>query len=242
MTDPRADPPTIPFLGLNLIQLSVDEYLNALIARACNPGPAPLRIGYINAHHANLAFDSPRAAELFASLDWLYADGMAIVWAARWLGWTLPERINAGDFTLEFFRRAAERNLDVALVGGHPGDAEAFGNAFRSRLANEHGLAIDISYIRDGFFEGPEEMETSRAQLEAADPDIVLVAMGAPRQERLALEWSAQGRPRVWWCVGALFEYEGGRRRRAPVWMRRAGISGRPSRRTRAGTSMCSRA
>ncbi|MCL5269386.1 MAG: WecB/TagA/CpsF family glycosyltransferase, partial [bacterium] len=61
--------------------------------------------------------------------------------------------------------------------------------------------------------------------IELANPDVVLIGMGTPRQEHWALMWSAADRrPRVWWCVGALFEYYAGTRGRAPVWMRRTGL------------------
>src|SRR5205823_1463715 len=82
---------------------------------------------------------------------------------------------------------------------------------------------LEIVFAQDGFFQASEADQVFDL-LEAADPDLVLIGMGAPRQEHWALAWSRRGRPRVYWCVGALFEYYAGTRLRAPRWMRRIGL------------------
>lgn len=245
-------PQTVAFLGLRLAAVTTAEFIDFVIEAAKNrtrstsatgstANPAtPTTIGYLNAANVNLVYESAEAAEAFARLDILYADGMAVVWAARRLGAPVPERINAGDFSEEFFRACAANDVSVGLLGGYPGDAERFADRLRDRIDG-----LKITFIHDGFFSADnadrasqadatshETAQTVASDLEAADPDIVLIGMGAPRQERLALEWSARaqdlgqrrGQPRVWWCVGALFEYDSGRRRRAPRWVRRIGM------------------
>ena len=62
------------------------------------------------------------------------------------------------------------------------------------------------------------------AAIRVAAPSVVFVGMGAPRQERWAARHLDDLGASVLWCVGALFEYFGGRRSRAPVWMRRFGL------------------
>lgn len=212
---PESPPPRADFMGLPLTRTTPRE-LTAWIAAAARSRTAPVKISYLNAATTNLALNDPEQGARVGRFDCLYADGKAVVWAARWLGHALPERVNAGDFTAEFFEAIRDAGLRAALIGGEPGVAERFAATHR---AGTPGLQIAL--VRDGFF---ADAETLRTELETADPDLVLVGMGSPRQEALVQDWSARGRPRVWWCVGALFEYDAGERRRAPVWMRRAGL------------------
>ncbi len=241
------DPQTVSFLGLRLAAVTTAEFIALVIdaakrrtkstsATTSATSPTPTTIGYLNAANVNLVYESAEAAEALSRLDVLYADGMAVVWAARRLGSPVPERVNAGDFSEDFFRACAANDVSVGLLGGYPGDAKHFAHHLRDRIDG-----LNISFVHDGFFSadnadrasktdatGVETAETVASDLESADPDVVLIGMGAPRQERLALEWSARGQkrgqPRVWWCVGALFEYDSGRRRRAPRWVRRIGM------------------
>lgn len=210
-----------PFLGLPLTTATTAQFMEALL-EAASARREPMTVAYLNAATVNLAFDAPDYARLMARMDCLYADGQAVVWAARRHGVAVSERINAGDFTREFIQEIARRELKLALVGGRParmnGDSEAerAAGVFRGWAP-----ALKIVFTHHGFFNDAERV---RCGLEQADPDIVLLGMGSPRQERWALEWAAQGRPRVWWSVGALLEYYSGARARAPVWMRRAGL------------------
>lgn len=210
-------PPTVPFLGFRLVAATQREFAE-WTAAAARERIRPATIGYLNAATTNMALDRPEIGELFARLDVLYADGRGVVWGAAALGSRLPERVNAGDFVEDFFRDCARDGIRVALVGGYPGEAERFAAAHRARSPGATIVAAE-----DGFF-GPDDEPRVREAVEALDPDVVLLGMGTPKQERLALEWSAAGKPRVWWCVGALFEYDSGSRYRAPVWVRRAGF------------------
>ncbi len=218
--------PMQPFLGLQLTRLRTSEFAIRLLARA-QARQAPFTVGYLNAAQVNLAFADPAHARALADLSCLYADGQSIVWTSRRFGEGLPERINAGDFLREFLESAAREGLRLAIVGGRPDPAG--GNGPASEVARAAAVfqdwapALTLAYLHHGYLDDAAAARVG-AELDAADPDLVLVAMGAPRQERRALEWAAQGRPRVWWCVGALLEYYSGSRRRAPVWMRRAGL------------------
>jgi N-acetylglucosaminyldiphosphoundecaprenol N-acetyl-beta-D-mannosaminyltransferase len=175
-------------------------------------------ISYINAATFNQAFESPRIARLLRRMNLLYADGQSVVWASRKLGDPLPERVNAADFIEEFLRGCAEKKISVALVGGKPGQAAEFARHFHARVPD-----LNITAISDGYFAEADSRRV-RERIDELNPHIVLLGMGVPRQEAFALEWSAGSPPRVWWCVGALFEYFSGSRARAPVWTRRAGL------------------
>lgn len=214
--------PTQPFLGFRLASVATADFLDALLKAAA--GRERRVIGYLNAAQVNLAFTDPAHARALARLDGLYADGQAIVWAARWMAAPITERINAGDFTPEFCREAVRRGLTLALVGGRPAEGDRLSEADRTAAVFRRWTPdLNIIYTHHGYLDDPAAQAVGRA-IEAADPDLVLVGMGAPRQEVRAMDWAGEGQARLWWCVGALFEYYAGSRRRAPVWVRRIGM------------------
>lgn len=203
-------------LGVPVCSLAEEDFIAAVTA----PQPAgdrPAFITYLNAACSNLAADDPEYRSILEQADCVYADGQAIVWAGSVLGQPLPARVNAGDFIIEFCKACAEAGLSLALIGGRPGVAAAAAQAWKTRVP---GLQIVIT--QDGFF--GERYEDVVTDIVSAQPDILLVGMGAPRQEKWAWHHRHQLGRRATWCVGALFEYYGEGRARAPIWMRRAGF------------------
>lgn len=216
------------FLGFRLADLTTRQFMDHLL-QAAQCRRTHLNIGYLNAAQYNLAFENPRLAAHLRAMDCVYADGQSVVWATGWLGRSIPGRINAGDFARELVEELSSRGLKLALLGGLPGktgedltDSEA---ACAGRQFRQWDAGLEIVFAHHGYFDiKSTRAEAIREELEKADPDIVMVGMGAPRQEELVQAWSGLGHPRVWWSVGALFEYHTGTRARAPRWMRRAGL------------------
>jgi len=208
------------FLGLPLDLPTTAEFLDGLSAHHRAGGGAGPRIAYLNAHTTNLAFSDAAYRNALRRCTMVYADGMAVVWAARRLGLQAPERVNAADFIGDVARRAAAEGWRVALVGGAPGEAES-----AARRLGEEAPGFDPVYIHDGYY-GEDEEDAVAAGLTAARPTLVLLGMGSPRQEVAMLRFASTPGLEgcAFWCVGALFEYCAGTRWRAPVWMRRAGL------------------
>jgi N-acetylglucosaminyldiphosphoundecaprenol N-acetyl-beta-D-mannosaminyltransferase len=209
--------PAPSVLGFRLFAGDRRALIETLV-RAARECRRPYRVDYLNAAQFNLACGSQEFAGRLRAMDLLYADGQSVVWAARREGEALPERLSAGDFIGEFLQRATSAGLSLALVGGTPGAAARFGEYWQRRVPG-----LEIRYTSDGFFDAGEAGAVCAA-IEESDADVVLVGMGAPRQEAFVERAAGLGRARAWWCVGALFEYGPGGRRRAPHWMRRAGL------------------
>lgn len=146
------------------------------------------------------------------------ADGAGVTWAARRIGRPLPERIAGSDLVPLIARRAATRGLRLYLLGAAEGVAEEAAERLR-QLAP--GVVIAGCHAGAS---GPEGDEDSLALVNAARPDILLIAYGAPRQEL----WYDRNRERVAAPVaigvGGAFDYLSGRVSRAPTWMRSAGL------------------
>ena len=212
------DVPTIRLFGLELSTLDTAATIGLLLERAGGRETGPFRAGYLNPHSINLCRRDARLAEELRGFDLLYPDGIGLVWAARWLGHPLAERVTASDFLPDLCRGAAAAGRSLYFVGGAPGVAET-----AARRLGEEAPGLEIRGVDHGFFDDPGAGEVV-ARVRDARPDLCLVGLGSPRQERWVLHHApALGVPVVW-SVGGVFDFYSGRRRRAPAWMQRLGV------------------
>lgn len=150
------------------------------------------------------------------------ADGMPLVWASRLQGTPLPERITGSNLIWSLSRGAAARGHSIFLLGGtahaNAGTAKILQERFpRLQLAGTYCPAV-------GFEQRPAELEQMTHALVAAQPDIVYVALGSPKEDDLIDALRAQ-LPHTWWLgVGISFSFVTGEVARAPLWVQRAGF------------------
>ncbi|MEX0745745.1 MAG: WecB/TagA/CpsF family glycosyltransferase [Phycisphaeraceae bacterium] len=175
-----------------------------------------------NLDHLRRARHDTAYRGMLGEADLVVADGMPLVWASRLQGTPLPERVPGSSLTCTLSEAAALRGHSLFLIGGAPGTADAAAETLRLRFP---GLTIAGTHAAPyGFQEQPEALASLRERLHLAGPDIVFVALGSPKQERLIREMRSV-LPRAWWLgVGISFSFVCGDVRRAPQWMQAAGL------------------
>jgi N-acetylglucosaminyldiphosphoundecaprenol N-acetyl-beta-D-mannosaminyltransferase len=146
------------------------------------------------------------------------ADGIGVLLAARILGVALPERVAGIDLAVALMGVAARTGYRVFLLGSAQGVADDTAAELRRR---HPGLRIGGTH--HGFFT-PDEEPGVLARIREARPDVLLVALGAPRQEYWMHRWCAELGVPVSIGVGGSFDVIAGRIPRAPRWMQRAGL------------------
>ncbi len=158
--------------------------------------------------------DDPAFAE--ALEDFLVLpDGVGVDMAAKLLyGAPFPANLNGTDFVPAFLQ-ACTRPLTVALLGAKRVNAEAASRKLR-QLTPQHRFVV----IHDGYFSPAEEPEVV-GRIAALRPDILLVAMGVPRQELWIARNIDQRHCTLPVAVGALLDFLSESVPRAPAWMRR---------------------
>jgi len=164
----------------------------------------------------------PELRRLFDEADLVVADGMPLVWASRLKGTPLPERVAGSELVWSLTAEAALRRRSVYLLGDSD---EARQRAATEIRANYPGAQIAGSYSPPfGFDVDGPELDTIRARLLAAEPDIVYVALGFPKQEQLIARLRVT-LPNAWFIgVGISLSFIAGRVRRAPSWMAEVGL------------------
>lgn len=164
------------------------------------------------------AQDDAEYQEIVRDADMVTADGRGVVWMARVLGLPVSERVSGVDLMEKICERAEEKGYAVYLLGSAPGVAEEAAEQLRSRCPG-----LQVVGTHHGYFAPEEEPEVVRAIAEAK-PDILFVALGAPRQEKWIRRHMSELRVPVALGVGGSLDVLAGRVGRAPAWMQRMGL------------------
>lgn len=220
--EPMAEPtlPTIRLMGVRLHAITEaqanEHILDSLDRRRGGVVITP------NLDHLRRAVRDQSYKDMIERADLSVADGMPLVAAARLRGTPLPERVAGSDMISGLSELASKRGRSVYLLGGDEGTAEKAAGVLTERYP-----ALRIAgtfYPPMGFEQDAALMERMVAELRAASPDIVYVALGSPKQERL-IERLRSELPDAWWLgVGISFSFLCGEVRRAPAWMRATGL------------------
>ena len=160
--------------------------------------------------------------DVYRSASLVVADGVPLLWAAAWCGQRLQGRVNGTDLFERLAQHAAASHYSMFLLGGN-GDAAS--RAATELLARHPGLQIAGVYSPPfGFEQVPRHNEAIKAMIRTSGADILVVGLGAPKQESwVAAHGSATG-VRVALCVGFSFSFVGGLAPRAPRWMQTRGL------------------
>lgn len=157
-------------------------------------------------------------AELLACADLVTPDSSGIVWALRRSGLAIQGRVAGCDMAGELCRLSQRHGYRLYLLGAAPGVAE---KAARAMAASYPGC--NIVGFDHGYFQASEEPGVL-ARIVEAKPDVLLVAMGMPRQEK----WIARHRERlgvpVSIGVGGTLDVYAGVAKRAPRVLQRLGL------------------
>jgi N-acetylglucosaminyldiphosphoundecaprenol N-acetyl-beta-D-mannosaminyltransferase len=210
----------VSLMGMSLDPMTQEQVLER-ISRDLERG----RGGWVITPNVELARQfqaQPELRRLYQSADLVLADGMPLVWACRLQGTPVPERVAGSDLVWSLSGESARTGASLFLLGGNPGVAERAAATLTGRWPS---LRIaDVLCPPPGFESDQVERARIDAALERAQPDIVYVALGSPKTERLVAELRSRF-PRTWFMgVGISLSFITGEVRRAPRWMQVAGL------------------
>jgi len=181
----------------------------------------PRQVATVNLDFLRIARNEPAFAQALRDADLALADGMPLVWASKVAGAPLPHRIAGIDLVEAICDRGSSLGWSIFLLGAEPGIGLA---ASVAMLRRHPGLRIAGVYSPPvGPWDDLEEKRIRHRILEAS-PDVLLVALGAPRQDVWISENKARLGVPVSVGVGCTFDVVCGAKLRAPRWMQRAGL------------------
>lgn len=150
--------------------------------------------------------------------DLSVADGVGVIIASRLLGQPLSHRVPGIDLAAALLAQLAATGGSVYLLGAKPG----VGEQAARRLQRQYP-GLRLAGIHDGFFTKAEE-KTILHEINTACPDLLLVCLGSPRQEKWLDAHAGQLRFGLGIALGGALDVFAGQKRRAPVVLQRAGL------------------
>lgn len=212
----------IVILGIPIDDLTMPEALDRLdeFIRTGRETGKSHQVATVNADFVVKALDDPELRGILQESDMATADGMPLVWGARLLGVDLQGRVTGADMVPALAARAAEKGYRVYLLGAAPGVAARAAEILKARHP-----ALQIVGIVSPPYGSIFEMDPAiAAGVEAAHPDILLVAFGNPKQEKWISMYSRSLHVPVMIGIGGTLDFIAGVTRRAPEWMQRSGL------------------
>jgi N-acetylglucosaminyldiphosphoundecaprenol N-acetyl-beta-D-mannosaminyltransferase len=207
-------------LGVRVCTLPVESFVNFVTRTILAGGKA--RAVYVNTYAINLAQEFTWFRDFINSSDVIYCDGFGVKWGARLLGLRIPTRYTPPDWIPLLVAKCARQQFSLYLLGAHPGVAEKVGVILKQQFSD-----LNIAGVHHGYFDKtPDSLENEAVvqAINATSPDILLVGLGMPLQERWLMEnWDCL-EVKVFLPVGALFDYLAGEFPRAPHWMTDHGL------------------
>jgi N-acetylglucosaminyldiphosphoundecaprenol N-acetyl-beta-D-mannosaminyltransferase len=174
-----------------------------------------------NVHHLVLLYEQPALRRAYQHADLVLADGAPLVTLSRRLGRPLPERV-AGSDLVPALLAAAPPGLRVFLLGAAPGVGERAVEAIGRTWPGVE--VVGLASPAPGFEHDPATNDALVKEINETRTQVLVVGLGAPKQEL----WVQEHRDRLdvaaALCVGATIDFLAGKVSRAPAWMQRAGL------------------
>jgi N-acetylglucosaminyldiphosphoundecaprenol N-acetyl-beta-D-mannosaminyltransferase len=218
--EPTAD--HISLFGMRISRVSMSESVATLLDWCRAPRGKTCRFVVTpNVDHAVMYQHRADLRSAYADASLVLADGVPLVLAAQAFGKKLPERVAGSDLVPQLLA-SATAPLRLFLLGAAPGVADRAAARIQSEFPNVKVVGTYSPPI--GFDNDAAENSKIIALMASAEPDLVIVGLGAPRQELWVQRHQHELPAKVAICAGATIDFLAGHRRRSPDWMRRLGL------------------
>ena len=161
----------------------------------------------------------PHFREILNQAALVVPDGMPLVWLGRWHGHSLRRRVTGSELMLAFCRETGPRPRHF-FYGGAPGVAEDLARQLHERF----NITVAGTYTPPFRPLTVAEEADLTARVHTAAPDVLWVGLSTPKQERWMSDHHLKLKVPVILGVGAAFDMNSGRLKRAPAWMRDSGL------------------
>jgi len=222
-------PSVVRLFGMKIDSLTMAQTVDAVLGWCREPrGTACRYVVTPNVDHAVVFQSNAQLRAAYAGAALVLADGAPVVVASRLLGRALPERVAGSDLAPAAFQRVADENHDggaplrVFLLGAGPGVADRAAANIESRWPGVRVVGTLSPPL--GFEKNDEANERILAAIVDAQPDLLLVGLGAPKQELWVHAHAEHIAAKAALCIGATIDFLAGEKCRAPRWMRRVGL------------------
>jgi N-acetylglucosaminyldiphosphoundecaprenol N-acetyl-beta-D-mannosaminyltransferase len=175
-----------------------------------------------NVDHVVRFQDDDAFRRVYAKAALVLADGMPLLWAGKYLGKPFKEKVSGSDLVPALCAAAVKKNHRLFFLGGRPGAAALAKTKLEARYP---GIRI-VGHYAPAFGFEYDAAENTRiiGMIRETAPDILLIGLGSPKQEKWAHQHGSKTGVPVMVGVGVTFEFIAGMVSRAPKFMQRSGL------------------
>ena len=208
----------VNILGVSIDKVTVDGAADRILEWIGQPSNRARAVYTPNSEILMMAYRDESLREAINRADMRTADGIGVVYAAKIVKNPLEQRAAGYDIACNLLEKLARQGGSVYLFGAKPGVAEAAAKAMQSRYAG-----LEIAGCADGYFDAEKEQKII-ADINDAQPDVLFVCLGAPKQEL----WIDQNRDtlsaKVCMGLGGCLDVFAGNVKRAPAAFQKLGL------------------
>jgi len=178
------------------------------------------QIATVNADFVVNSLHDPELQRILQEADMSTADGMPLVWGSRLLGGSMRGRVTGADMVPALARRASEKGYSIFFLGAREGIA-----AKAAAILQQRNPGMKIAGVLSPPPQPILEMDHAVVDaVKAAQPDILLVAFGNPKQEKWIRMHAHELQVPICIGVGGTFDMIVGVTKRAPAWVQKVGL------------------
>ena len=177
---------------------------------------------FVNVDVVIKAEEDEELTQMIRDAEYVLADGMPLIWISRLYGRPLKEKISGSDFIPYLCEKAVSEDVRFFLLGGL-GDTTQ--KAKKALEENYPGIRVAGVYAPPiGFEKDQREVEYINCLIRQAEPDILVVCLGCPKQEKFIYANREKYDVPVSVCAGATIDFLAGNVKRCPKWVSRCGL------------------
>jgi N-acetylglucosaminyldiphosphoundecaprenol N-acetyl-beta-D-mannosaminyltransferase len=209
--------------GIEIDALKMPQAVDQVLQWAREPASRCRYVVTPNVDHTVMFQENAALRAAYRDASLVLADGAPVIWASRLLGRPLPQRVTGSDLTPALFAAASpELPLTIYLLGAGPGIAQRAAQRIQLQWPS---VKVVGTYCPPLGFENDEaENQAIVQRVNAARPDLLVLGLGAPKQELWINRFAPQLQARVALCVGATIDFLAGEKKRAPRVLQRVGL------------------
>jgi len=209
---------SLTILGVNVTDVTRPRALELIEELILGYDGRTRSVFFVNAHTLNLAADDGQYRAALNAADYVFGDGTGVRWASRLQGRAVQDNLNGTDLVPALLHETAGRGYRYFLLGA---DQQTIRRA--AQFTDKTFPGWTRTGCHHGYLSDPELNASVIRQINQSEPDVLLVGMGNPLQERWIHEHRHELTVPLCIGVGGLFSYWAGDLRRAPRWLRRCG-------------------
>lgn len=210
----------IKFINTDIDNLTMAETLNEIDKliqkKNCSYVVTP------NVDHIVRLEKDEELQKVYKNASLILTDGKPLIWISKWYKTPIKEKISGSDLFPRVCQLAANKNYTMYLLGAAEGVADT---AAKNLMKKYPGLNIVGTYSPPfGFEKNKQEMNKIKTQIQDVHPDILIVGLGCPKQEKFMYYHCKELGVPISFGLGASIDFEAGNIKRAPKWMSNHGL------------------